>query len=95
VNVAGVTVEWNVNAALVAFVGVVGFVSMTVSGGVVLPKEYVLTSKVRPSSSVGATVTDVPDTVTFKKWKTLLAEVGAVAAPHFVPLSDVGDQPMP
>jgi hypothetical protein len=31
-NVAGVIVEWNVNVALVLFVGLAGLVSMTVSG---------------------------------------------------------------
>ena len=51
-------------------------------------------SKVRPSSSVGATVTVVPLTVTSRKWYTWLAEVGAVAEPHFDPFSFVGLQPM-
>ena len=54
---------------------------------------YVWTSKVRPDESVGVTVIEVPLTVTFKKWKTWLSEVGAVAEPHALPASLVGDQP--
>jgi hypothetical protein len=44
------------------------------------------TSKVRPASSVGATVTVVPLTVTSRKWYTWLAEVGAVAEPQRDPV---------
>ena len=52
------------------------------------------TSKVRPYSSVGATVTVVPDTVTSRKWNTWSAEVGGVALPQLLPVLCVGDQPM-
>ena len=47
-----------------------------------------------PVESVGATVIEVPDTVTLRKWKTWVSEVGAGAEPHALPLRLVGDQPM-
>ena len=93
-NVAGVIVEWKLNVALPEFVGPAGPLSMIVSA-IALAKEYVCTSKVRPSSSVGATVTVVPATVTLMKWKTCVADVAGVAAPQLVPFSFVGDQPRP
>ena len=94
VNVAGVIVEWKLSVADRDPVGLAGPVSMTVSV-TVLANEYVCTSNVRPSSSVGATVTDVPETVTLMKWNTCVAEVGTGAPPHLVPFSFVGDQPRP
>ncbi len=48
----------------------------------------------RPSSSVGATVTCEPFTVTFRKWNTRAAASGTGAAPHFEPLDFVGDHPI-
>ena len=93
-NVAGLIVEWKLNAAEVEFDELGGALSITVSA-IVFANEYVCTSNVRPSSSVGSTVTVVPETVTLRKWKTCVADVGVAAAPQLVPVSLVGDQPSP
>jgi hypothetical protein len=50
---------------------------------------------VRPVSSVGVTVTVLPFTVTRRKWKTWLAEVGFGALPHLLPVPLDGLQPFP
>ena len=42
---------------------------------------------------MGATVTLVPLTDTFRKWKTRAAASGTGAEPHFEPLLLVGDHP--
>ena len=68
-NVAGSTVEWKLNVAVLEVDGLEGPLSTIVSA-TVFANEYVCTSNVRPSSSVGATVTVVPETVTLMKWKT-------------------------
>jgi hypothetical protein len=47
---------------------------------------------VLPSESVGATVTVVPFTVTRRKWKTRVRELGLGALPQELPLDP---QPMP
>jgi hypothetical protein len=44
--------------------------------------------------SVGVTVTEEPETVTFRKWKSWLLDVGSGAMPHLVPLALVSDQPI-
>ena len=93
-KVAGEMVEWKLNVALREFDGFAGALSITVSA-IALAKEYVCTSNVRPSSSVGATVTVVPETVTLMKWKTCVADVGSGAPPQRDPVSLFGDQPMP
>jgi len=46
---------------------------------------YVCTSKVWPREFVGATVTEVPFTVTFRKWYTCASSVGTDAAPQAEP----------
>ena len=43
-------------------------------------------------ASVGATVTFVPSTLTFRKWKTWSIDVGRAAPPHELPPM-VYDQP--
>jgi len=68
-KVAGLIVEWKLNVAEPEVDGFAGPLSITVSA-IALAKEYVCTSNVRPSSSVGATVTVVPEIVTFMKWNT-------------------------
>jgi len=93
-KVAGVIVEWKANVAEGEVDGFAGELSITVSG-ILLANEYVFTSNVRPSSSVGATVTVVPATVTLMKWKTAVADLGMGALPQFDPVSLVGDQPRP
>ena len=43
-------------------------------------------SNVRPSSSVGVTVTDVPFTLTSRKWCTRSFVAGTGAAPQALPI---------
>jgi hypothetical protein len=62
-------------------------------GGGVPPKSYVWTSKVRPSESVGVTVTREPSTLMFRKWKTWATEVGRGAPPQELP-PELYDQPI-
>ena len=94
-KVAGVIVEWKAN---VAEGEVDGFAGAAVDHRVrdlCWRTNRSARRSVRPSSSVGATVTVVPATVTLRKWKTCVADVGMGALPHFDPFSLVGDQPMP
>jgi len=60
VNVAPAAVLWNAKVAVVAFVSAAGLLSMVVVGTELVV--YVWTSNVRPSSSVGVTVTVLPAT---------------------------------
>ena len=52
-------------------------------------------SNVLPSSSVGVMVTDVPLTLTDRKWCTRSLVAGTGPAPQALPTLDELDQPMP